>query len=211
MAWAPKYADLNELKVFAEIQIGTVEGDVQLNLALESASRAVDQACNRQFGIVATSTQAREYTPVYDRRRTRWIVETDDFPSTSALTITVDNDDDMDFADVTISSTAVRKWPFNAADVGRPHTAIIVNSGSTGVPVAGEGTVRVKAKWGWASVPDTVKEATLIQAARFYKRRHAPFGVAGSPEIGSELRLLNKVDPDVDLMLTPYKRMWGAV
>jgi len=55
-------------------------------------------------------------------------------------------------------------------------------------------------------VPTTVKQATLLQASRVFARREAPFGVAGSPDMGSELRLLEKVDPDVAVMLVPYVR-----
>jgi hypothetical protein len=71
--------------------------------------------------------------------------------------------------------------------------------------------VQVTATWGWTAVPATIKKATLLQASRFYKRRDAPFGVAGSPDMGSEMRLLAKVDPDVEVMLGDYRRKWGAV
>jgi len=51
------------------------------------------------------------------------------------------------------------------------------------------------------------KVATVLQANRLLKRRHAPFGVAGSPELGSELRLLARVDPDVAVSLRGLGRM----
>ena len=210
MAWSTKYVSQDVLKNFLRMSTASTEDDAELDFVREAASRAIDQSANRQFGIVA-SAEARVYTPYYDRRRGRWTIETDDFPSTSSLAIGIDDDDDQVFTDHTISSTAVRLYPFNAADVGRPHTMLIVNSDSTGVPVSGEGTVQVTAKWGWAAIPDTVVNACLLQASRFWARRFSPYGIAGSPEIGSELRLLNKVDPDVDLMLQPFKRRWGAV
>lgn len=53
-------------------------------------------------------------------------------------------------------------------------------------------------------VPSTIKLATLMQAGRWAKRRDAPFGIAGSPETGSEMRLLAKLDPDVEVMLGGY-------
>lgn len=61
------------------------------------------------------------------------------------------------------------------------------------------------------TVPDSIKLACLLQASRFFIRREAPFGIAGSPEAGSELRLLAKVDPDVEVILGPYRSWWGAV
>jgi hypothetical protein len=61
------------------------------------------------------------------------------------------------------------------------------------------------------TIPDAVKYACLIQAGRFYKRKDSLFGVAGSPEMGNELRLLAKLDPDVQVLIRPYKSWWGAV
>jgi hypothetical protein len=52
-----------------------------------------------------------------------------------------------------------------------------------------------------------VHTATLLQGGRLYTRRSALFGIAGSPESGSEMRLLSKVDPDVAVMLRGYRRI----
>lgn len=208
MSWSTQYCTQDELKSYLRISTGSTADDAEIDFAREAASRAVDQAANRSFGL--TSAEARHYTPFYDRRRGRWTIDVNDFPSTSTLAIVVDDDDDQTF-DVTISTTAVRLYPFNAADVGRPYEKIIITSASTSAPIAGEGTVQVTAKWGWAAVPDAVVQATLLQASRIFSRRNSPYGIAGSPEVGSELRLLNKVDPDVDLILQPFKKRWGAV
>jgi len=51
-----------------------------------------------------------------------------------------------------------------------------------------------------------VHEACLLQSSRIAARRDSPFGVAGSPETGSELRLLDRVDPDVAVTLSRYRR-----
>jgi hypothetical protein len=58
-----------------------------------------------------------------------------------------------------------------------------------------------------------VEQATLLQASRFHARRFSPYGVAGSPELGSELRLLAKLDADVELALSKAQlvRWWAAV
>jgi hypothetical protein len=50
-----------------------------------------------------------------------------------------------------------------------------------------------------------------MQASRLLSRRDAPFGIAGSPEMGSEMRLLAKLDPDVDLLVQPYVLKIGTV
>jgi hypothetical protein len=69
---------------------------------------------------------------------------------------------------------------------------------------------RVSGRFGWAAVPLAIKLATMIQASRLFARRHAPFGVAGNPEVG-QLRLLERLDVDLVTSVAPYRRMWGAV
>ena len=64
----------------------------------------------------------------------------------------------------------------------------------------------VTATFGWAAVPATIHNACLLQASRFFADRNMPHGIAGSPDLGNELRLLAKVHPDVEVMVTPYKR-----
>ncbi|WP_234820581.1 hypothetical protein [Mycolicibacterium goodii] len=59
-------------------------------------------------------------------------------------------------------------------------------------------------------MPPAVKMATLIQASRLYARRHAPFGVAGNPEVG-QLRLLERLDVDLAVSVRPFARIRGAV
>jgi hypothetical protein len=65
----------------------------------------------------------------------------------------------------------------------------------------------------FSPVPAEVKLATELQASRWAKRRDAPFGVAGSPELGSELRILAKLDPDVEILLGGNGELerWGTV
>jgi hypothetical protein len=51
--------------------------------------------------------------------------------------------------------------------------------------------VKVEAKFGFAVVPDAIKQATFIQALRFFKRKDTPFNV-----FGNQQELFNKIDPD---------------
>lgn len=60
-------------------------------------------------------------------------------------------------------------------------------------------------------VPPTITAACLLQASRFWKRRDAPFGIAGSPVLGNEMRLLAKLDPDVEVMLWNYVNWWSIL
>ena len=55
--------------------------------------------------------------------------------------------------------------------------------------------VKIQAKWGYAVVPEAIKQATLIQALRFFKRKDTPFNVFGNEQTGQQ-ELFNKIDPD---------------
>lgn len=206
MAWAPQYASTAELRAYLRIPVADTADDTSIALAATAASRAIDHHCNRQFGQVTTA-EARVYTARYDRRRCRWIIDVDDISTTDDLSVMVDDDDDQTFE---MEIDDYRLLPLNAAALSLPWTQILVGTESTNLPTDTEGAVEVTAEWGWAAVPDPVKEATLLQGARFFQRQQAPFGVAGSPELGSELRLLQKVDVDVAVMLRPFVRQWGA-
>lgn len=197
MAWAPDYVTAAELKAF--LRIGDAVDDVQVALAITAASRAVDRATNRQFGLVA-APEERTYTARYDRDRCRWVVEIDDLMTVTGLEITTEAG--------TVDGYALQ--PGNAEFEARPWTRLVVDPDSAVIPNADEDGVTVAARYGWTTVPVAVQQATLLQASRLFKRRDAPFGVAGSPELGSELRLLAKVDPDVEVVLGPYRRWWAA-
>lgn len=192
MAWAPDYVTSADLKAYLKIS-DTVD-DAQIALAIAAASRAVDRCTNRQFGLVAAPEQ-RAYTARWHRGRRKYVVAVDDLMSVTGLLITVD-----------VPPTTYTLKPSNADAVGRPWTEIVLDGGS-----CVEDAVKVTARWGWTTVPVAVQQATLLQASRLFKRKDAPFGVAGSPDLGSELRLLAKVDPDVAVVLGPYTRWWGAV
>lgn len=206
MPWQPDYATVAELRSFVTRSASTVD-DTELQFAVTAASRVVDEFCGRQFGQVSP-VEARLYTAFWDRRRARWLIDTDDISSSTGLLVSVDDNDDQVFDR---SITDFRLWPFNNDERARPWTRIIVNPDSTFQPSVAEGAVQVTALWGWTAVPTAVKQATLIEANRIFQRRVSPFGIAGSPETGSELRLLRSVDVDAQKILRPYMVHWGAV
>lgn len=202
MAWAPSYATAEELAAFVRIPEGDFQDEEQLELAIAAASRAIDRAAGRQFGKV-DAPEARIYTARYSHTRDRWMVAIDDLMTTDGLEVRFDAAGDETYS-VEITGFGLR--PANAHLVDRPWEEIVIRPGSSTAVTAAESAVQVTAKWGWAAVPDAVKEACLLQASRLLARRDSPYGVAGSPETGGELRLLAKVDPDVEVALAPFKR-----
>lgn len=205
MAWAPDYCTSAELKSYTRIDDNV--DDAQIALAISAASRTVDRYANRQFGLVAVP-EARYYTAEYNRDLCRWTVSVDDLMTVTGLLVNADLQDDGTYSD-TIDEYALR--PVNAAPKGRPWTRIVVHPTSTSQPNSKDAAVEVTARYGWTTVPDQVKQATLLQATRILERRNSPYGIAGSPDTGSELRLLAKLDVDVAVILGPYVRQWGAV
>lgn len=205
MAWQPDYATAAQLKSYVGIREANLD-EAEIALAITASSRAIDRACNRQFGLV-DAVEDRYYTPRWDKRLCRWVIEIDDLMTTTGLLVNADLDDDATYDD-TIDQYALK--PVNSAPKGRPWTQLVVHPTSSVLPTNRQDSVEVTARFGWTAVPDAITQACLLQASRVFKRKEAPFGVAGSPDNNSEMRLLAKVDPDVEVIIGPYKRIWAA-
>lgn len=196
MAWAPDYATAVELKAY--VRVDDTNDDAQIGFALTAASRAIDRCASRQFGQTSPAAD-RVYTAEWDRRRCRWFARVDDVGTTTNMVVVL--------SDTTVTDYSLE--PRNAVANGKVWEQIVFGSGESAT--AGADNLTITALWGWPSVPVPIKQATLLQASRFLARRDSPYGVAGSPENGSELRLLAKVDPDVAVAVSRYTRLWGAV
>lgn len=204
MPWAPDYTTPTALKAF--LRVADTVDDAVITAAITAASRSIDEATGRQFGVTA-GVEARYFTPRYDRARGRWVVDVDDFQTAAGLLVAVDTADDATYGDL-VDEYAL--WPVNAAAKGEPWRRIVVHPTSSVQPVQRDDAVEVTATWGWTAVPSTIVTATQMQASRLVSRRDSPYGIAGSPEAGSELRLLDKLDPDVAVMIKPYTRVVWA-
>jgi hypothetical protein len=193
VAWAPDYVSEDQLRDYCRVH--DLDDEALHPLARTAASRAVDHHTNRQFGKVDAPVE-RIYHPWPDDERAYWCVDIDDLMDSAGLVVKV--------ADATVATFVLE--PRNAAPDGRPWTRLVFTGDSEVRPSSTLDDVSVLAPWGWTATPDTVVQATLLQASRLTKRRDAPFGVAGSPDMGSELRLLARVDPDVAVVLADYMR-----
>jgi uncharacterized phiE125 gp8 family phage protein len=206
MAWAPDYVTSAELKHYLRIS-GSAD-DAEIADAITAASRAVDLCCSlgdvaRQFGVVA-APEERFYTARWDRRRGngRWVIAIDDLMSVAGFDPELQ---DVDGTPLGSIDDYILE-PRNAATRSRPWTHLVVKPASTYRPTGEEYECAFTGLWGWTAVPVPVKQATKLQASRFFARRNSPYGVAGSPDDGSEMRLLSKVDADVSVSLGPFKR-----
>jgi hypothetical protein len=66
--------------------------------------------------------------------------------------------------------------------------------------------VKVTGVWGWPAVPAAISQATILQAARHFKRYDSPLGVAGFGDFGV-VRVSRFLDADVQMLVEPYKKM----
>lgn len=207
MTWQPDYVTAAALATHLRDTVSADSGDLQI--AVTAASRLIDRAARRQFGQDASAV-ARYYT--YDGiiAEGRPLLIIDDSMDATVLVV-MDTANSGSYTQTLTLGTDFDMWPKNAAADGRPYTGILLRPYTAARFPYAANAVRVTTKFGWVSVPILVVQATLIQASRFFMRKDSAFGVAGSPDLGNELRLLAKVDPDVDVLLSPVYRWWGAL
>lgn len=192
----PSYASLVDLK--AAIRITDTDSDALLQVALDAATTAINEHCNRTFVADSVAT-TRYYEP------NGGTIVTDDFYTTTGFVVTVGGTA-VPLAVPNVSA-GYTLTPENAVALGEPYTGFYYSTSTLAPwPLIGSvqrATAAVTAKWGYAAtVPSAVQLACLLQASRWFARRNSPYGIAGSPELGSELRLLAKLDADVAVMLS---------
>lgn len=188
MAWEPDYVTVPELKSY--LRVDDDQDDTLVAVWATTASRAVDTHCHRQFGQV-DDVEERDYSGRYDVCAGTVVYEIDDLMDVTGMVVRAAGE---------VLAAEYVLWPRNAPQRGRPFTQL---------RTVASGPLVVEASWGWSAVPTAVKNATLIQAARFAARRDSPYGIAGSPSEGSEQRLLATLDPDLKTALgSKYRREW---
>lgn len=205
----PDYVTAAQLKFSLGIPAADVVDDALLAIVITAASRAVDAETGRQFGVAAAAV-ARIST--WDGRHLegRPAAEVFDFASTTGLAV-VTLDDAGATESTLVNGTDFDLWPWEAAADGKPWTHLVLRPAAVGTFPGRARGVKVTALWGWTAVPKLVENAILLQAARWYKRKDAPFGVAETPSGGEGFRLLARLDADVALSLQSVRRVWGAV
>ena len=197
MAITNGYASLNETK--SALRITDSVDDSLLEMAIESASRLIDGYAGRQFFSSGTAT--RYYTADDD-----FVCEIDDI-SSSNITLITAMDADAVF-DTTWATTDYQLEPLNGVLDGQawPYTRIRAVGDYLWPISGGEALVKLTAVFGWPAVPIAIKQATIIQASRIFKRLDSPLGVAGFGDLGV-MRVSSSLDPDVAQLVAPYRRL----
>ena len=195
MAITNGYSTLAQVK--AALRITDSVDDSLLEMAIESASRAIDQYTARNFYNAGTAI--RYYAPSDSLN-----VEIDDMISLSSLQ-TMSDDDQV--YDTTWASDDYQLEPLNGIvdGIAQPYNHIRAIGDYTFLTLAGEATIKVTAVWGWSAVPIQVTQATVIQASRIFKRLDSPLGII-SGELGS-MRVGSRLDPDVAQLVDSLRKI----
>jgi hypothetical protein len=195
MAMTHPYASLSQVK--AALRITDSVDDSLLEMAIESASRAIDQYTARNFYNAGTAI--RYYAPSDSLN-----VEIDDMISLSSLQ-TMSDDDQV--YDTTWGAGDYQLEPLNGIvdGIAQPYNHIRAIGDYTFLTLAGEATIKVTAVWGWSAVPIQVTQATVIQASRIFKRLDSPLGII-SGELGS-MRVGSRLDPDVAQLVDSLRKI----
>ena len=204
MALVNAYATLAEVKAAARITDDI--DDSLLETAIESSSRDIDAYTERVFFNTGATAVTRIYIP-----ENIFLLETDDIISVTS--IKTDTTGEGGF-DQTWASTDYQLEPLNGivGGIATPFTRVRA-VGDYLWPIyeprdinAGQASVQIVARFGFASIPAAIKQATILSSLRAYKRYESPTGVLGySSEMGA-IRI-GRLDPDVERLVQPYRKI----
>lgn len=199
MALGDPYVTAAQLKT--RLGIGDTVDDTAAGEAVLAGSRAIEEACGRQFNVGSSAT-ARLFYP-----GSVTFAEVPDISSTTGLVIQTDTAGDGTYATTWIAadyqlepldgwSGPESGWPYTGIRAVSTQRFIVAPSPSTRAPL------KVTAKWGWAAVPAPVLSASYLMSADYLALKDARFGLsAGYGDWGPWRVSQNKA---VTAMLHPY-------
>ncbi len=203
MAIENGYATLSDVK--AALRITDTVDDSLLEISIEAASREIDGWCERFF---YSTSATRVYLPT-DSLTTH----TDDIQTVT--TLKVDTAGDGTF-DQTWTTSDFQLSPLNgiAGGIETPFNTVSA-VGDYLFPIyqprnveGQQASVQIVGVFGFASIPTAVKQACIILSMRQFSRYQSPMGVMGMGDLG--MIRIGRVDPDVEKLLMPFRRMRTA-
>lgn len=199
MAVTNGYVSLSLVKKALRIT-DNIDDDI-LELSIEAASREIDGFCERVF---YDTTETRVFIP-----RDSFTCEIDDLNSLTTLKTSSTGES----FDVTWTSTDYQLEPLNSQAGGIVTPATRIRAvGDYVFPTFEprnvnhyEATVQVTGTFGYTPVPTAIEQAALLLTLRQYRRYDSPLGVAGFDEMG--VVRVGRIDPDVQKLLSPFRRV----
>jgi hypothetical protein len=173
--------------------------DLRIDVALSAATSQVQEYCNRVF-VQDSTVSARVY--VADNP---YLVQTDDISVTTGLIVETDPGATGTFSQ-TWTAADYQLEPLNGLINGsyRPFTTIRAIRSLYFPRDYGQALIRVTARWGWSTIPDPVKQATILQTIHVFKSVDAPFGATPFAETGI-IRLRTSLHPTAVGLLEDYR------
>jgi hypothetical protein len=193
MAITNGYCTLAEAKSVLRITDNT--DDAILEREIESASRRVDGYCGRFFYQKQATINCYPYNEYL-------LVFPADL-ATSTVTIKIDTNADGTYATTLVQGTDYILQPTDTMLQGRPYNNARMVGGQT-FPLEVEPsfpTCQIAGTFGWPSIPNDIREATILLTIRQFARLNAALGVVGFADMAINVRA---VDPDVRDLLQPY-------
>ena len=206
------YCTVVELK--AAMNKVTNPDDAVLTSTITAVSRAIDSACNRPDGFIAEldGYESTRYYPGTGKAY-QWIDECVSVDSVWVKDSATDEENEYVAWVVGVVGATLGADVFPATGdpkrpdfVTTPYTLLVVGPNgdySMFTKSIMTPTVKVTARWGYAaSVPAQIKEATIMQAARWYKLVQGAMARAlASAEVGGPMIYPGQLDPDVKFIL----------
>jgi len=202
---ADQYVDKNDVK--NRIGLSGAGQDDNIDNAINAASRQIDAICDRYF-YQDSAVNIKYYTPTNG-----FYLFTDDISTTTGLIVQLDTTDNGTYdTTLTLNTDFILKpnnpkinritgettyyWPYTELE-------ILATRSSERFDNLIQRNVKITAKFGWSSIPDAIKEATIIQATRLWKRKDTPFNIFGNEQTGQQ-ELFSKMDPDAKELIKGY-------
>lgn len=216
----PIYANVIQLR--AEMNLRGSKDDATLGRLLDAAEAAINRKCNRPDGFVADASASARY---YRGNGKSWLY-IDECIAVSGVAVKDSPSDDEDSYEAWVvgtvgTTTEADVFPFSGDHEdpdfnSLPYNGLLIGSNADyatftsgdythrggfrpsflirrGVP-----TVEVTARWGFAAtVPNDIMEATIMQAARWYKRLQSAMADATASADMGQLLYRQKLDPDI--------------
>ena len=196
-----QYVDKDDLK--GMIGLTGSGQDNNIDNAINASSRLIDQITGRHF-YKSESVQVKHFTP-----NNEYILDVPDIANTTGLIVQLDTTDDGSHDKTITLDTDFYLKALNVTDMegdyNIPYQKLVIldrRSAERFDPDIVK-QVKIPAIWGWDNIPDAIKQATLLQASRLWKRKDSPFSTYGSSETG-EMELFQKMDPDAKTLVRPY-------